>query len=244
VLFALPSREQEDEASRAILKAVFREAMMEAPAVGLGLALQAIARGKLGHKWRPSPPELRMLIDKLVPPEAKPVEYEEPPPLIGGDLPISIPDIDKQLERLTRAMGKPKGYDVEEQRGEYRRSMRGFKLVVVVETMDRILDGRYERKTMAIPRVNELAQLVRKTHDEQAKSDERLAKAYGKLYRLEIPSSEVLEHAVTKEFGRQLVDTGIHPRGSIWIPGPLGDDPHKGTMYAPDATWMKPEVPI
>lgn len=242
MLFALPSREQEDEASRAILKAVFREAMMGAPAVGLGMALQAIARGKLGHKWRPSPPELRMLIDKLVPPEVKPVEYEEPAPLTGGDLPISVADIDKQLERLIRAMSKPKGYDVEEQRGEYRRSMRGFKLAVVVETIDRVLDGRFERKTTVVPRVNELAQLVRRVQGEQnGRTDEKLTN--GKLYRYASPKSKVLESNITKERASELCRNGVYPKDSIWCPGPVNDRPEYGDLFGPDPLWQKP-IPI
>jgi hypothetical protein len=69
-----------------------------------------------------------------------------------------------------------------------------------------------------------------------------------KLFGFRKPNSKLLEPTCTKEWGRQLVDHGAHPRGSIWVPGPLFEEgkrarPNIGELYAPDPEW-KHAVPL
>jgi len=63
-------------------------------------------------------------------------------------------------------------------------------------------------------------------------------------YRLRHPKSKILVYDITKDRARQLVDNGAAPRGSIWIPGPLGDNPAYGTLHGPDPEWRFDHVDI
>lgn len=59
-------------------------------------------------------------------------------------------------------------------------------------------------------------------------------------YRYTTPKSKVVERNLTKEYGRQLVDHGVHPRGCIWLPGDFFDRPDIGDLFGPDPDWPLP----
>lgn len=59
-------------------------------------------------------------------------------------------------------------------------------------------------------------------------------------FRYTTPKSKIIERRITWEYGRQLVDNGVHPRGSIWLPGDVLDHPEIGDMFAPDPDWQRP----
>lgn len=253
VVLALPAREPETPESRNALREMFRESISDLPPEWIGKGLISIARGGLGHAFRPSPPELRLYIDGLMKPPPPPVDPRRAEraaafdagaqPLPGADFAASFDDIERQIDRMLAAMHKPRGFDVDAQRDEYVRTLRGLKLGVLIGLVDRIIDGSFERKTpTTMPRPAELGILARKLRTENDKATSRTAQANGTMYRFKVPRSKILEHDISRERCRELVDNGTHPRGCIWIPGPkeAGDN---GTMYAPDPDWQLP-VPV
>lgn len=60
------------------------------------------------------------------------------------------------------------------------------------------------------------------------------------------PRSDVILRECTKSFAREQVKRGIHPKGSIWIPGCCEGShaqPEVGDLFGPDPTW-KPAKPL
>ena len=122
LILLLPSREPDDASNRDALRAMYRSAIGDVPGMALGESIMKINRGGLGHAFRPSPPELRMFIDKVMEPritarrmaereieqERQSAEEERQKELIGADLPATSIDIDIQIARLVKATTKAK----------------------------------------------------------------------------------------------------------------------------------------
>lgn len=145
-------------------------------------------------------------------------------------------EIANAMERLGLVLPMPRDFELDDKTNiEYQRALVKFDPDILSEAVDRILDGRIARKTNKFPMVTELAAMVRSVQDERAGADE---KAQRKLYRYTPPKSKVLERNITKERASELCRNGVHPRGSIWCPGPVNDRPEYGDLFGPDPLWQ------
>lgn len=64
------------------------------------------------------------------------------------------------------------------------------------------------------------------------------------IFSYRVPSSKCIERNLTKSEARQRVDNGVHPRGSIWLPGAFGSGTeHIGDLFGPDPNWQ-PAKPV
>jgi hypothetical protein len=78
-------------------------------------------------------------------------------------------EIANALERLQLVLPMPRDFDLDEKTmREYQRAMVTFDPDIINETIDRILDGRFERKVHRFPFVSELCLLIRKVVTERA----------------------------------------------------------------------------
>jgi len=59
------------------------------------------------------------------------------------------------------------------------------------------------------------------------------------LFSYHMPYSLRLQCDVTKSEAMQMVYNGVHPAGSIWLPGPRGKA-HIGDLFEPDPKWERP----
>ncbi|WP_149299138.1 hypothetical protein [Aureimonas fodinaquatilis] len=66
------------------------------------------------------------------------------------------------------------------------------------------------------------------------------------LYDYRQPRSSVILRECTKSFAREQVNRGVHPKGSIWVPGNCEGSharPEMGDLFGPDPAW-KPATPL
>lgn len=127
----------------------------------------------------------------------------------------------------------PPGVDAEKAIFGYVGALQGFPIEAIAAGIRKFLRGECEDVSMKFcPHPPELAAIVRGTISRRQSN--------GTGYSYQMPSSKLLERKVTKEYGRQLVDNGVHPRGSIWVPGDPTDRPDIGELYGPDPDWRLP----
>lgn len=145
------------------------------------------------------------------------------------------------LTAMVNAFPQGQSTDPEVLLRTYRAVLRDISPAAITETAGRFASGRVadQSKTFA-PSVAEFATEARRV---EADMRERGAPSGRKLYRYRKPNSRLLERNVTKEYAFRLIDQGVHPRGSIWCPGPLDQRPDIGDLFAPDLDW-KPAVPL
>jgi len=128
----------------------------------------------------------------------------------------------------------PRGADPEKAVLAYIGALQGFPIDAISAGIRKFLRGECEDVSKKFcPHPPELASIVR---DCQPNKSELPT---GKLYGCIAPRSEILERKCTKEWARQLIRQGVHPRGSIWYPGDITDHPEIGTLYAPDDSWRE-----
>jgi len=78
-------------------------------------------------------------------------------------------EIVEALKRLQLVLPMPRDFSLDEKTlREYQRAMVVFDPDIINETIDRILDGRFERKVHRFPFVSELCLLIRKVATERA----------------------------------------------------------------------------
>lgn len=130
-------------------------------------------------------------------------------------------------------MPLPRGVEPEHASFGYIQALQGFSVEAITHGIRRFLRGECEGVNMRFcPHPPELAAIIRNTvHSAPDKK---------RFYLYRQPKSKQIERGVTKEYGRQLVDSGIHPRGSIWLPGDPESRPDIGDVYAPDPDWKLP----
>lgn len=129
----------------------------------------------------------------------------------------------------------PPGVDAEKAIFGYVGALQGFPIEAIAAGIRKFLRGECEDVSMKFcPHPPELAAIIRSTITNRRPSN-------GTAYSYKVPKSKLLERKVTKEYGRQLVDSGVHPRGSIWLPGDPTDRPDIGELYAPDPEWKRPK---
>lgn len=153
-------------------------------------------------------------------------------------MPASTEQIAAALQILFNSMRFPPGVDAAKAIFGYINALQGFPIEAIAEGIRKYLRGECEDVSLKFcPHPPELAAIVRGV------IPNRRSMPGGKYYSYKSPKSELLESRVTKEYGRQLVDSGVHPRGSIWLPGDINDRPDIGDLYGPDPKWKLP-VPL
>lgn len=118
----------------------------------------------------------------------------------------------------------------------FAQALSGVSDPAIIEAAQRFSSGLVPGQSPTFaPSVAEFAQEARRLSELAAvrHSDKRQW-----MYRK--PVSRLLERNVTKEFAFRLIDQGVHPRGSIWCPGPLDSRPDIGDLFAPDPSWKRP----
>lgn len=136
----------------------------------------------------------------------------------------------------------PPGVDQAKAIYGYIQALQGFPVENIAYGIQKFLRGECEDVNPKFcPHPPELAAIVRGT----IKAGPAF-RTEGSLYGFKQPKSKIIERKCTKEWARQLVQQGVHPRGSIWLPGPLssGDGergrPEIGDLYGPDPDWRRP----
>jgi len=143
-------------------------------------------------------------------------------------------DIFDVMEPLMRTM--PSKGKVDDRMEGYFIALAGFTRKEIERGVRRFMSGSYEGvRSEFVPPPPQMAQIVRGTaeRDHVAKPG-----SLPKFSGFNPPVANILERRITKQDARQLVDDGVHPKGSIWCPGPLGEnDHHLGDLYGPDPAW-------
>lgn len=133
---------------------------------------------------------------------------------------------------MFNSMRFPPGVDAEKAIFGYVGALQGFPIEAIATGIRRFLRGECEDVSMKFcPHPPELASIVRGSIPKTTG---------GKWYSYRTPKSKLLERDLTKEYGKRLVDGGVHPRGSIWLPGAIGEKPEIGDLYGPDPDWKLP----
>lgn len=145
---------------------------------------------------------------------------------------------------MFNSIGFPRGVEPDKAVFGYIQALQGFPVEAIAYGIRRFLRGECSDVSQKYcPRPPELAAIVRDTIKARPHTPQ------GKLYVYSSPKSKILEGKCTKDWARQLVNQGVHPRGSIWCPGPLkgldGEEarPDIGDLYGPDDEW-KPAKPL
>lgn len=133
----------------------------------------------------------------------------------------------------------PPGVDQTKAIFGYMQALQGFPVEAIATGIRKFLRGECEDVNPKFcPHPPELAAIVRGTMASKPQ-----IQTEGRLYGYRPPASKIIEGNCTKEWARQLVEQGTHPRGSIWCPGSLTDGagdrarPDIGDLYAPDPSW-------
>lgn len=129
-------------------------------------------------------------------------------------------------------MPLPRGSDPEKAVIGYLNALHGFSIGAVTSGIRKFLRGECDGVSPKFcPHPPELAAIVRGFVPNAPASS-------GQCFGFKPPASKVLEKACTKDYAAQLVRNGVYPRGSIWIPGPYGENAHVGRLFAPDENWQ------
>ena len=147
------------------------------------------------------------------------------------------------LGALFRAMPPARGTKSADRIEGYLTALAGFSLEEIEAGIAKFLRGEVKQLSQKYcPHPPELAGVIREIAEGQAAT---VAKATAKkLYGYRKPNSAILETNITKDRAWQLIDNGVHPRGSIWCPGEFGTaDAAFGDLFAPDPDWQ-PAKPI
>lgn len=128
----------------------------------------------------------------------------------------------------------PPGVDASKAIDGYHHALRGFPAEAIAVGIGKFLRGECSDVSPKFcPHPPELAAIVR-----GVVSPELSGKKY---FSYKQPESRLLERSVTRDYARRLVDNGVYPRGSIWVPGDVdGDRPDIGSLFAPDPKWKHP----
>jgi hypothetical protein len=141
------------------------------------------------------------------------------------------------LTYLFASLPLPRGTDPEKAIFGYIAALSGLSLAAIENGIGKVLRGECDDVSRDFcPRPPALAAICRGV----SYGPPQPATTSGKLYGYRAPSSKVIERNVTKEWAFRLIDQGVHPRGSIWCPGPLNEQPEFGDLFGPDPDWQKP----
>jgi len=136
-------------------------------------------------------------------------------------------------------MPLPRGTDPEKAVFGYMQALQGLPVEAIAHGIRRFLRGECKDiSNKFCPHPPELAAIVRGAIEPEPKFH-----VEGRLYGYHPPRSKVVERKCTKDWARQLVHQGIHPRGSIWCPGEITGKPEIGDLFGPDP-WWRNAVPL
>lgn len=146
------------------------------------------------------------------------------------------PELYEALGPLFETMPVPRGFDADKLLSGYVRAVGEFPLTAVTTAVEKFLRGEYDDFSKAFcPRPPELAEMVRAEMRQTRPGG-------GREYIFHKPKSKILKSYITKPAAFEACDRGEYPKGSIWVPGPINDNPKIGSLYAPDEKW-KPARP-
>jgi hypothetical protein len=153
--------------------------------------------------------------------------------------PATSIEISTAVGVLFRQMRLPKGVSSEERTEGYVTALEGMPLSAIEGAIAKFLRDEVPgfEKNEYCPRPPTLARVARDVAKAAIPPKER-PKAYG----YHQPASAVVERHITKAWAWQLIENGVHPRGSIWCPGSANEHPEYGDLYAPDDQWSKPKL--
>jgi hypothetical protein len=127
----------------------------------------------------------------------------------------------------------PPGVDAQKAIYGYMTSLQGFSVEAITHGIRKFLRGECEDVNPKFcPHPPELAAIVRGAMPNKPTGGK------DKLYGYKAPKSKILERNCRKEWAFQLIDQGVHPRGSIWCPGDFMDRRDLGDLFAPDPEWQ------
>lgn len=144
---------------------------------------------------------------------------------------------------LIRNMPAPRGVKTTDRMEGYLNALRGFPLAAIEAGIAKFLRGECpELSQKYCPHPPEVAGIVRASAAKLGATvlEGEIVARSGRLFRYRAPRSKVLERRCTKSWAWNLIGNGVHPYGSIWVPGPIGERPDVGDLYAPDADWELP----
>lgn len=149
-------------------------------------------------------------------------------------VPAKPEQILSEVSRIINVTKPPKDMPADKLVDGYVEALGKFSIVHIREVVTRFCDGGYAPSISSTwaPMPLELAQLVR----DYASARQRPDGAPGQKFTFNVPRSRVLHWNMSKDRLRQLVDEGVAPRGSIWLPGDPGSE-RFGTVYEPDPNW-------
>ena len=153
---------------------------------------------------------------------------------VQASMAASNEQIGAALQILFNSMPFPRGVDPEKAIIAYVNALQGYPVEAIAHGIRKFLRGECEGVSQKFcPHPPELAAIVRGTIP-----DRPSFRPEGVLYGYKPPKSKIIEKRCTKEWARRLVDEKVHPRGSIWCPGAIGDKPEIGDLYGPDDQWQ------
>ena len=133
------------------------------------------------------------------------------------------------------------GTDPENTLRAYLLALDGFRIVDIAHTVRLILRGEAKGVSKKwVPTPPEFVDAVR----EYISSTIPKTTWNARVYRLPIPKSKVLVRECAKEWAREHVALGRAPKGSIWIPGEVRENPGLGDLHGPDPDWVFDATPI
>ena len=134
------------------------------------------------------------------------------------------------------SMPLPRGVDREKAAIGYADALSGLPIEAIINGIRRFLRGEAEDLSPKFcPHPPELRKFI-----VSGMGSRQPASAPSGVYGYHQPRSQMIEHNLTKERAWQLIDGGVHPRGSIWCPGRFGEKPEIGDLFAPDEKWRGP----
>jgi len=156
--------------------------------------------------------------------------------------PATIPEITIAVGVLFRQLRKPPGVKPEDRMEGYTIALYGFPLEAIEAAVAQVL----RREVASIknpdycPLPPVLAEIVRAiAPDAVPAKTGQAAKPVKQLFAYRPPDSKIIERNVTKDWAWELIRQGMHPVGSIWCPGQIGDRPDIGDLYGPDPDWQR-----
>ena len=156
---------------------------------------------------------------------------------VQPSMPATSEQIGEALKILFSSMPLPRGSDPDRATVGYLQALQGFPIEAIAYGIRKFLRGECEGVSAKFcPHPPELASIVRGEMP-------RRSAIPGAVYGYHAPKSRVIQRNVTKDYARQLVAQGVYPRGSIWCPGDISENPAFGDLYGPDERW-EPAFPL
>lgn len=152
---------------------------------------------------------------------------------VQPSMPATSEQIGEALKILFSSMPLPRGSDPERATIGYLHALQGFPIEAIAYGIRKFLRGECEGVSAKFcPHPPELAAIVRgEVHSRPTIT--------GNIYGYHAPKSRILKRGIIKDHARNLVAQGVYPKGSIWCPGDIMENPVFGDLYGPDDEWER-----